>query len=125
MRFPHLVFFEFVIGHLGIVIAALFLVVGRRLRPRVGAVLRVWLLTAVFMVWPGVFDALTDSNYNFLGRLPDHDSLLSVLGPWPWYAGVALVVLLVLDLPFRRRRTGVERLAPGQQRVRHVRRRLL
>lgn len=108
VRFPHLVFFEFVTGHLGIVIAALFLVVGRGLRPRTGAVPRVWLVTAAYMLLSGVFDALSGSNYNFLERLPDHGSLLSLLGPWPWYlvaaAGIAFVILLVLDLPFRRPR---------------------
>lgn len=108
-RFPHLEFFEFVTGHLGIVLAALFLVVGRGLRPRPAAVPRVWLVTAAYMVATGVFDALTGSNYNFLERLPAHHSLLSVLGPWPWYlvaaAGVALGILLVLDLPFRRARS--------------------
>ncbi|MGH3743843.1 MAG: TIGR02206 family membrane protein [Mycobacteriales bacterium] len=108
VRFPHLVFFEFVTGHLGIVVAALFLVVGRGLRPRAGAVPRVWLVTAVYMMLSGVFDALTGSNYNFLERLPDHGSLLSVLGPWPWYlvaaAGIAFGILVLLDLPFRRPR---------------------
>ncbi|MBE3075747.1 MAG: hypothetical protein IMZ75_12535, partial [Actinobacteria bacterium] len=37
-----------------------------------------------------------------------HGSLLSVLGPWPWYilsaAAVAFVLLLILDAPFHRRR---------------------
>jgi hypothetical integral membrane protein (TIGR02206 family) len=104
VHFPHLVFFEFVTGHLGIVIAALFLVVGRGLRPRAGAVARVWLITAAYMLVSGLFDALTGANYNFLERLPAHGSLLSVLGPWPWYlvaaAGIAFVLLLLLDLPF-------------------------
>lgn len=104
--FPHLQFLEYVVGHVGIVVTALFLVVGRRLRPRDGAVPRVWFLTAAFMLLSGLVDALTGANYNFLERLPGRDSLLSVLGPWPWYlvaaAALAVVVLVVLDLPFRR-----------------------
>jgi hypothetical integral membrane protein (TIGR02206 family) len=104
--FPHLEFFEFVVGHLGVVIAALFLVVGLRLRPGRGAVLRVAAVTAAYTAFVGGFDWLTGANYMFLAALPGHDSLLSVLGPWPWYilsaAGVAIVLWLILDAPFRR-----------------------
>jgi hypothetical integral membrane protein (TIGR02206 family) len=106
--YPHLEFFEFVVGHLGIVIAALFLVVGLRLRPRRGSVLRVFAITAAYTGFVGWFDWLTGSNYMFLSAIPKHDSLLSVLGPWPWYivsaTGVAVVLLLILDAPFHRHR---------------------
>lgn len=106
--FPRLAFFEFVVGHLGIVIAALFLVIGLRLAPRRGSVLRVFAITAGYTAFVGCFDALSGGNYMFLAALPSHTSLLSVLGPWPWYlvsaAGVAVVLLLVLDAPFRYRR---------------------
>ena len=106
--FPQLEFFEFVVGHVGIVIAALYLVVGLRLRPRPGSVPRVFAITVAWTAVVGVFDWATGSNYMFLAATPQNVSLLSVLGPWPWYilsaAGVALVLLLLLDAPFRRRR---------------------
>jgi hypothetical integral membrane protein (TIGR02206 family) len=104
--FPRLEFFEFVAGHLGIVVAALFLVVGLRLAPRRGSVSRVFVITAFYTAFVGWFDWLTGSNYMYLAAKPRHGSLLSVLGPWPWYilsaAGVALVLLLLLDAPFHR-----------------------
>ncbi len=43
--FPHLVFFQYVVGHVGIVVAALFLVVGLRIVPRRGAIPRVLAIT--------------------------------------------------------------------------------
>ncbi len=108
-RFPHLEFFEFVVGHTGIIIAALFLVVGLRLRPRQHSVPRIFAITAAYTALVGLFDWATDSNYMFLAEIPRHASLLSVLGPWPWYvvsaAGIALVLLAVLDAPFRAGRT--------------------
>jgi len=61
----------------------------------------------------GIVDALTGANYMFLRSPPAEWTLLRVLGPWPWYvvsaAGVALVLLTVLDAPFwsRRRRAPV------------------
>jgi hypothetical integral membrane protein (TIGR02206 family) len=105
-RFPHIEFFMFVVGHVGIVVAALFLVVGLRLRPRRGSVARVFAITAGYTAFVGWFDWVTGANYMFLAAPPARPSLLSVLGPWPWYivsaAGVAVVLLLILDAPFRR-----------------------
>jgi hypothetical integral membrane protein (TIGR02206 family) len=107
--FPHLAFWEFVLGHLGIVLAALFLVVGLRVAPRRGAVVRVFAITVGYTALVAVVDSLTGGNYMFLRTVPAHASLLSLLGPWPWYivsaAGVALALFLLLDAPFRHRRT--------------------
>jgi hypothetical integral membrane protein (TIGR02206 family) len=106
--FPQLEFFEFVVGHLGVVIAALYLVVGLRLQPRPGAVKRVFAVTAAYTAFVGWFDWLSGSNYMFLAAIPATGSLLSVLGPWPWYilsaTGVALALFWLLDAPFRHRR---------------------
>jgi hypothetical integral membrane protein (TIGR02206 family) len=123
--FPHLVFFEYLVGHLGIVLAALFLVVGMDLRPRAGSVGRVFAITALYTAFVGLVDGMTGANYMFLRRPPKEWTLLRLLGPWPWYvvsaAGVGLVLLVLLDLPFRhhRRPQGEEeagRPAPGGRR---------
>lgn len=117
--FPHLTFFEFVVGHLGIVIAALFLVIGLRCVPRQDSVIRVFAITVAYTAFVGMIDAATGANYMFLRAVPSHRSLLSILGPWPWYllgaAGVAVVLLLILDAPFRRIRS---RAAPGSDAAR-------
>jgi len=108
--FPHLLFFEYVVGHLGIVVAACYLVVGLGVTPRPGAIVRTFTITAAYTGLVGAVDGLTGGNYMFLRARPPTWSLLSVLGPWPWYilsaAAVAVVLLAVLDLPFRRRRSG-------------------
>jgi hypothetical integral membrane protein (TIGR02206 family) len=106
--YPELEFFQFVVAHIGIVIAALFLVVGLRLTPRPGSVLRVFTITVAFTALVGVFDWVTGSNYMYLASPPSNATLLSLLGPWPWYlasaAGIALALLVVLDAPFHRSR---------------------
>lgn len=107
--FPHFAFFEFVLGHLAIVIAAVYLVVGLGGRPRPGAVPRVFAVTAGYTALVGLADWGLGANYMFLRAIPSHASLLSVLGPWPWYlfsaAAVAIVLLAVLDAPFHRSRS--------------------
>lgn len=103
--FPHLEFFEFVVGHLGIVVAALYLVVGLGRTPRRGSVWRVFAITVGYTALVGLVDWWWGANYMFLAALPEHESLLSALGPWPWYivsaAGVALALFCALDAPFR------------------------
>lgn len=110
--FPHLVFFQYMVGHIGIVLAAVFLVVGLRIAPRPGAVLRVFAITLGYTAFVGLVDGLTGANYMFLRSPPGEWTILRLLGPWPWYigsaAGVALVLLLVLDAPFWRRRRGAD-----------------
>jgi hypothetical integral membrane protein (TIGR02206 family) len=110
--FPHLVFFEYLGGHLGIVIAAFYLVIGLRIAPRPGSVITTFAITLAYTALVGLVDALSGANYMFLRRPPGNWTLLKVLGPWPWYiasaAGVALVLLAALDFPFwfGRRRHG-------------------
>jgi hypothetical integral membrane protein (TIGR02206 family) len=103
--FPHLQFIAFVVGHVGIVIAVGYLIFGLRLRPRRGAAAQVFMLTLVYTAAVGVVDWLSGANYMYLRHAPAHSSLISVLGPWPWYiasvAGVAVVLFALLDLPFR------------------------
>ncbi len=104
VSFPHLVFFQYIVGHVGIVTAALFLVVGMRIVPRPGAVPRVFAVSLAYTAFVGLVDALIGANYMFLRKPPGEWTLLRVLGPWPWYllsaAGVALVLFTLLDLPF-------------------------
>ena len=74
--------------------------------PRRGSVPRVFAITLAYAAFVGVFNWLTGANYMYLAAPPGRASSLSVLGPWPWYilsaAGVALVLLLLLDAPFHR-----------------------
>jgi hypothetical integral membrane protein (TIGR02206 family) len=87
------------------VLAALFLVIGLSVYPRAGAVRRIFLITLGFAAVIGLIDLTTGGNYLYLRKVPAQGSLLNVMGPWPWYiaigAVVALIVLIVLDAPFR------------------------
>src|SRR5579872_4116294 len=83
--FPHLVFFQYMVGHLGIVLAAVFLVIGMDIRPRPGAVGRVLAVTALYTGLVGLVDGVSGANYMFLRSPPANWTLLRVLGSWPWY----------------------------------------
>jgi hypothetical integral membrane protein (TIGR02206 family) len=103
-RFPSFPYLQFYATHDLVVLAAVFLVIGLGLRPRAGSVLRMFLLTLAFAGLIGLIDLLSGGNYMYLRQVPAHASLLSLLGPWPWYialgALLTLIVLTVLDAPF-------------------------
>jgi hypothetical integral membrane protein (TIGR02206 family) len=111
--FPQLGFMQYVVTHDGIVLAAFLVTVGLRRSPRRGAVLRVFALTCAVTALSGLVDGVTGADYLYLDHPPHRATLLSVLGPWPYYilpaAAVALASLLVLDLPFRRGRARLAR----------------
>ena len=113
--FPNFFFFAYFVIHAGVVIAAVLLVVGRRLGPRRGAVARVFLATAAVAAVAAVGSLATGGNYMYLREKPETPSLLDLMGPWPVYiavaGAVALLLFLVLDAPFRCRRAVAS--APG------------
>ncbi|MGB8196189.1 MAG: TIGR02206 family membrane protein [Acidimicrobiales bacterium] len=91
--FPHLEFFEYVIGHTLIIVAALFLVVGLGLQPRSHSVLRVTMLTYIYVALVGLVDAVLGANYMFLRTAPHQWTLLRLMGPYPWYLVTGVVVV--------------------------------
>ncbi len=74
-------------------------------RVRPGAVRRVFLISIAYAGLCAILDAATGGDYLYLRHPPPSSSLLNLLGPWPWYivaaAGIALVLFVLLDLPFR------------------------
>ncbi|HWC27615.1 MAG TPA: TIGR02206 family membrane protein, partial [Solirubrobacteraceae bacterium] len=108
-EFPDVLFLTYFVVHGGTVVAALLIVAGRGIAPRPGAVARAFAATLAVAAAAAVATVATGGNYMFLRRKPP-DSLLDLMGPWPWYiaaAGLlALAMFAVLALPFRRRRPG-------------------
>ena len=104
-HFPSFPYLQFYVTHDLVILAALFLVFGLALRPRPGAVRRIFVLTVAFAIVVGSIDLATGGNYMYLRQVPVSGSLLDLMGPWPWYiaagAVLTLVVLAILDAPFR------------------------
>ncbi len=98
--FPNVLYFTYFLYHLGAIVAAAFLVFGCRHYPRPTAVWRVFAATLVLAAIAGAADVITGGNYMYLRAKPVHNSLLSVMGPWPWYIvggiGVGLAMLLLV-----------------------------
>ena len=96
--FPSVFYFTYFTYHVGAIVAASFLVFGCHLYPRPGSV---WKVFAITLAWTAVVaagDLITGGNYMYLRSKPAHHSLLSLMGPWPWYVvgGTALGLALLL-----------------------------
>jgi hypothetical integral membrane protein (TIGR02206 family) len=107
-EFPSVFYWTYFVTHGGAVVAAVHLVLGRRITPRAGAVRRAFAATACVAAAAAVGDLATGGNYMFLREKPGEPSLLDVMGPWPWYiatgAALGLALFWLLDTPFRRAR---------------------
>jgi hypothetical integral membrane protein (TIGR02206 family) len=99
--FPDVFYFTYFLYHVGSVVAACFLVFGCRRYPQPGAMWRAYGITLGWAALAGIGDVATGGNYMYLARKPIHNSLLSVMGPWPVYivsaAALGLLMFLVLD----------------------------
>jgi hypothetical integral membrane protein (TIGR02206 family) len=99
--FPSVFYFTFFLYHVGSILAACLLVFGCRLYPHRGAIWRVYLLTLAVTAAAGLGDVITGGNYMYLRSKPVHNSLLSVMGPWPVYiasgAALALAMFVLLN----------------------------
>lgn len=106
LNWPHPRFVLFFIIHSGVVITALYGVLGLRVIPRASAKWTAWLWMLGYGGMVGFFNWLVGSNYGFTCRKPDTASLFDALGPWPWYLVVTgllgIVLFIILDLPFMR-----------------------
>lgn len=105
--FPSFGTIQFFVAHGLIVAGVLYLVWSGLARPRPGSVKRAMLALNLFAAVIGAFDFFFKTDYMYLRAKPQNASLLSFLGPWPWYIlaaeVVAACVFLLLYLPFRRR----------------------
>jgi len=96
---------QYFLDHGLIVAGVLYFVLSGQGWPRPGSVKRTMLFVNIFALVVGTFDFIFKTNYMYLRAKPDNVSVLTYLGPWPWYIltaeRVALGLFVLLYLPFR------------------------
>ncbi|SHJ69554.1 conserved hypothetical integral membrane protein TIGR02206 [Paramaledivibacter caminithermalis DSM 15212] len=102
--FPHWMYIQFFIGHGGIVIAVLFIMLAYRYRPTFKSLKKTFNWSFIYLVIVGIFNYLVGGNYSYLRGKPLASSVLDYLPPYPYYipilvAGMFLIFIL-LYIPF-------------------------
>jgi hypothetical integral membrane protein (TIGR02206 family) len=102
--FPHHRFILYFLQHGSLVVGAMVLCLGLRMRPERGSVVRAWLWLNAVAVGVGAIDYAFDVNFLYLRAKPVAATPLDWFGEWPWYLGacevLALGLFLLLNLPF-------------------------
>jgi hypothetical integral membrane protein (TIGR02206 family) len=94
-NFPDPRFFGFWGMHFLIVWAAIYLTWGIGVRPNWCSYRVTVVATVVWALAVYTFNVVADTNYGYLNHKPSSASLLSVLGPWPWYVLAEIAIVLV------------------------------
>ena len=83
--YPHYLFFEYFITHIGIVLATLVLIFRYKWIVTWTSLWRSFLWLQIIALINLVFDFTFDVNYMFMKALPKVSSILDYFGDWPWY----------------------------------------
>jgi hypothetical integral membrane protein (TIGR02206 family) len=94
----------FFASHGGLIVAILYLLWSRQLRPRSCSWRFAFVAVNVYAIVVGIFDWLSGANYMYLRNKPASASLLDTMGPWPVYILsadlLALIMFLAMAMPF-------------------------
>lgn len=110
--FPHHLFDTFFMLHVLVVLAPIYLIWGRGIRPQWRDYRFAVIAALSWAAITFVFNVIAGSNYGYLNGKPPTASVLDVLGPWPIYliVEVAIVVTVwaLMTWPWQRNRRPVE-----------------
>jgi hypothetical integral membrane protein (TIGR02206 family) len=106
---PELPFIHFFFQHFAIVATALYIPIVLKWRPQQPFWKSPIIVLGISIGYQGtalLINAVLDTNFGFASHVPENPSLIDHLGPWPIYLfsmqGIALLLFLLLALPFKR-----------------------
>lgn len=112
--FPHFRYIQPIISHGLLVAIGVYMTVVEGFRPRWQSIPRIFAVVNVYMLFLYFFNSAVGSNYMMVNYKPDVVSLFSLMPGWPWYIvwseGLALVIFLLLYLPFAGKLRGDKKL---------------
>jgi hypothetical integral membrane protein (TIGR02206 family) len=105
--FPHFRYFQVFVSHGLIITSAIYMTIVEGFRPQPRSILRVFIVSNIYLVAVTILNFSIGSNYLFTAHKPVTASLMDVLPPWPWYLliiellGMAFVGLFYLPFAIR------------------------
>jgi hypothetical integral membrane protein (TIGR02206 family) len=103
-NFPHFRFLQAFIGHGMMVTSGIYMTTVEGFRPTWKSLLRVVVISNIYMVIIFFVNTLIGSNYLMVNGKPPLASILDLLPEWPWYLIhveiIGIITCLLLYLPF-------------------------
>ncbi|MFL0198470.1 TIGR02206 family membrane protein [Clostridium sp. WILCCON 0269] len=102
--FPHFVFFQFFLSHGSIIILCFFMTFVYSYRPSFKSLTKSFVVLNIYAGFIGIYDKFMGTNIMYLCDKTQSTSIMSFLGPWPWYLIslelVAIVSCFLCLIPF-------------------------
>ena len=83
--FPHYEFLKFWTVHVGLITFVVYQMIVFKMKPTKRGIWETFLFIQIYMLIVIGINWALNSNYLYLNVRPKHDTLLSLLGGWPWY----------------------------------------
>jgi hypothetical integral membrane protein (TIGR02206 family) len=83
--FPHFIFLQFFLSHGSIIILCLFMTFVYDYRPSFKSLIKSLVVLNIYAGFIGIYDKLMGTNIMYLCGKTQDTSIMSYLGPWPWY----------------------------------------
>ncbi|GAB4214274.1 MAG: TIGR02206 family membrane protein [Roseiflexaceae bacterium] len=116
--FPHIRFFQVILSHGGLVLAAVYMTVVEGFRPTGHDLGRTLIAIQIYALFAGIVNYLLGTNFMYLAWKPPTASVLDLFGPWPWYLftmdALCMLICVALYLPFALADWRRERLLVGE-----------
>jgi hypothetical integral membrane protein (TIGR02206 family) len=93
--FPHFLYFQSFVSHGGVVLACLFMVVAFSCRPSIRSLWVSVLIVNLYALVVFFINKRLDSNYMYMMKKAGMNTILNLLGPWPWYYLSVEMVMIV------------------------------
>lgn len=102
--YPHFRFVHFFIAHGGIVVTTFFMIMIEKYTPTYKSVWIAFVSLNLYVSLVFILNLLLDANYMYLMAKPSSNTLLTYLGPWPFYLlsleGITIIAFHLLYIPF-------------------------
>lgn len=103
-NFPHVRFLQAFIGHGLMLTSGIYMTTVEGFRPTWKSMLRVIVISNIYMVVIFFFNRAIGSNYLMVNGKPSVASIIDLMPPWPWYLIhveiIGILTCLILYLPF-------------------------
>lgn len=94
--FPHFLYFQSFISHGGVVLSCLLMVVAFSYRPTIRSLWVTVLIVNLYAVCVFFINKQLGSNYMYIMKKAGMNTILTILGPWPWYL-LSVEILMILS----------------------------